>query len=102
MEETHRLITKTEAKESYLLKDCDLDLREPPLKFLLKKNSRQPRWGEMKLYLECQVICYLCLVIINRFGIHVGFLELQQFQSRAFVFIVFVFFFNYLLLMYFL
>ncbi|XP_066583737.1 DNA repair protein complementing XP-A cells homolog [Prorops nasuta] len=51
----HSLITKTEAKEEYLLKDCDFDKREPPLKFIVRKNPHNPRWGEMKLYLLLQV-----------------------------------------------
>ncbi|TNM85924.1 hypothetical protein fugu_008195 [Takifugu bimaculatus] len=44
-----------EAKQNYLLKDCDLDKREPPLRFTLKKNPHNPRWGDMKLYLRLQV-----------------------------------------------
>lgn len=49
------LITKTEAKKEYLLKDCDIDLRSPPLRFILGKNPHNSRWGEMKLYLLLQV-----------------------------------------------
>ncbi|KAM7394004.1 hypothetical protein PAMP_020833 [Pampus punctatissimus] len=54
-EEKHKLISRTEAKQHYLLKDCDLDKREPPLRFILKKNPHNPRWGDMKLYLKLQV-----------------------------------------------
>ncbi|XP_077201616.1 DNA repair protein complementing XP-A cells isoform X3 [Paroedura picta] len=54
-EDKHKLITRTEAKQAYLLKDCDLDKREPVLKFILKKNPHNPRWGDMKLYLKLQV-----------------------------------------------
>ncbi|KAF6215981.1 hypothetical protein GE061_000318 [Apolygus lucorum] len=54
-EEKHSLITRTDAKNEYLLKDCDFDLREPPLKFINKKNPHNSRWGEMKLYLLPQV-----------------------------------------------
>ncbi|KAL1131709.1 hypothetical protein AAG570_011322 [Ranatra chinensis] len=54
-EEKHCLITKTEAKSEYLLKDCDLDLREPPLKFILRQNPHNATWGQMKLYLLLQV-----------------------------------------------
>ncbi|XP_055837876.1 DNA repair protein complementing XP-A cells homolog [Episyrphus balteatus] len=54
-EEKHALITKTEAKAEYLLKDCDFDRREPVLKFISKKNARYTKWGEMKLYLLLQV-----------------------------------------------
>jgi DNA-repair protein complementing XP-A cells len=55
-EELHRLITKTDAKNVYLLKDCDLEKRDPPLKFIVKKNPHNVRWGNMKLYLELQVL----------------------------------------------
>ncbi|CAH3014653.1 unnamed protein product [Porites evermanni] len=51
----HTLITKTEAKEQFVLKDCDFDGRQPALKFILKKNPHYSR-GEMKLYLKSQVI----------------------------------------------
>nr|XP_020474118.1 DNA repair protein complementing XP-A cells isoform X2 [Monopterus albus] len=54
-EEKHKLISRTEAKKRYLLKDCDLDKREPPLRFILKKNPHNARWGDMKLYLKLQV-----------------------------------------------
>uniref|UniRef100_A0A667WX36 Xeroderma pigmentosum, complementation group A n=1 Tax=Myripristis murdjan TaxID=586833 RepID=A0A667WX36_9TELE len=53
--EKHKLVSRTEAKQHYLLKDCDLDKREPPLKFILKKNPHNSRWGDMKLYLKLQV-----------------------------------------------
>lgn len=49
------MITKTEAKQEYLLKDCDLDKREPPLKYINKKNPHNVNRGEMKLYLHLQV-----------------------------------------------
>uniref|UniRef100_A0A182NH84 XPA C-terminal domain-containing protein n=1 Tax=Anopheles dirus TaxID=7168 RepID=A0A182NH84_9DIPT len=51
----HSLITRTEAKQEYLLKDCDLDRREPPLKYVSRKNPHNVRWGEMKLYLHLQI-----------------------------------------------
>lgn len=51
----HSLITKTEAKQEYLLKDCDLDKREPPLKCITRKNPHNSNWGEMKLYLHLQI-----------------------------------------------
>ncbi|XP_038146798.1 DNA repair protein complementing XP-A cells [Cyprinodon tularosa] len=54
-EEKHKLISRTEAKQHYLLKDVDFDKREPPLRFILKKNPHNPRWGDMKLYLLLQV-----------------------------------------------
>ncbi|XP_053911120.1 DNA repair protein complementing XP-A cells isoform X2 [Cuculus canorus] len=55
-EDKHKLITRTEAKEEYLLKDYDLDKREPVLRFIVKKNPHNSRWGDMKLYLKLQVI----------------------------------------------
>jgi len=54
-DDKHQLITRTEAKQEYLLMDCDLDLREPILRFILRKNPHNPRWGDMKLYLQLQV-----------------------------------------------
>jgi len=49
-----KLITRTDAKAEFLLKDCDFDSREPPLKFILKKNPHNNRFSEMKLYLKSQ------------------------------------------------
>lgn len=37
------------------MKDCDLDKREPPLKFIVRKNPHNVNWGEMKLYLHLQI-----------------------------------------------
>lgn len=54
-DEKHSLITRSEAKTEYLLKDCDLDKRQPPLRFISRKNPHNVRWGEMKLYLHLQV-----------------------------------------------
>lgn len=51
----HTLITRTEAKTEYLLKDCDLDKREPVLRCITRKNPHNVRWGEMKLYLHIQI-----------------------------------------------
>lgn len=53
-EEKHELITKTDAKNEFLLKDCDFDGREPNLRYVSKKNPHYKR-GEMKLYLKLQV-----------------------------------------------
>ena len=50
----HELITKTDVKNKYLLKDCDLDLRKPRLRYILKKNPYQSR-GDMRLYLKYQI-----------------------------------------------
>lgn len=63
-DDKHKLITKTEAKQEYLLKDCDLEKREPPLKFIVKKNPRHSQWGDMKLYLKLQVSNALYLIIL--------------------------------------
>ncbi|XP_007945064.1 DNA repair protein complementing XP-A cells [Orycteropus afer afer] len=52
----HQLITKTEAKQEYLLKDCDLEKREPALKCIVKKNPHHAQWGDMKLYLKLQIV----------------------------------------------
>jgi len=65
----HKLITKSDAKTKYQLKDVDLDKREPFLGFIVKKNPRHEKWGEMKLYLESQVFtdmstCTECLSFI--------------------------------------
>jgi len=54
-DEMHKLITRTEAMKEYLLKECDLDKREPILKFISRKNPHNERWGEMKLYLQIQI-----------------------------------------------
>nr|SVE75534.1 EOG090X0KP6 [Daphnia dolichocephala] len=54
-DEKYSLITRTDARQEYLLKDCDLDLREPILRFILRKNPLNPRWGDMKLYLRLQI-----------------------------------------------
>ena len=51
----HELITKTDAKNTFLLKDPDFDKRDPPLKFIVRRNPHNERWGEMKLYLRLQV-----------------------------------------------
>jgi len=50
----HELITKTDAKNEFLLKDIDFE-REPTLKFLTRKNPHNQRWGDMKLFLRLQV-----------------------------------------------
>lgn len=51
----HSLITRTSAKDRYLLSDVDLDVREPPLRRIFKKNPRNSAWGDMQLFLEAQV-----------------------------------------------
>jgi len=59
-DDKHKLITKTDAKIKYQLKDVDLDKREPLLRYIVKKNPRHEKWGEMKLYLESQVFTAIC------------------------------------------
>ena len=50
------MITRTDAKTNYILKDCDLDRREPPLRFIAKRNPNQKfSRNDMKLYLQIQV-----------------------------------------------
>jgi len=53
----HELITKTEAKKEFLLKDSDFEEGErgANLRFLLRKNPHNPRYGDMKLFLRLQV-----------------------------------------------
>ena len=52
----HTLMTRTDAKTNYILKDCDLDRREPPLRFISKKNPNQKfSRNDMKLYLQIQI-----------------------------------------------
>ncbi|KAJ0182851.1 hypothetical protein K1T71_002220 [Dendrolimus kikuchii] len=51
----HALITRTEAKGEYLLKDCDLDSRPPPLRCVRRRNPHSARYGDMRLYLRAQV-----------------------------------------------
>lgn len=75
-EEKHSLITRSEAKTEYLLKDCDLDKRQPPLRFISRKNPHNVRWGEMKLYLHLQVpILYY---FIKHFIFIVGIIRLKK------------------------
>ncbi|XP_018670863.2 DNA repair protein complementing XP-A cells homolog [Ciona intestinalis] len=54
-EDKHSVITKSEAKETYLLSEVDLMKREPILKCVVRRNPRNNRWGDMKLYLKLQV-----------------------------------------------
>jgi DNA-repair protein complementing XP-A cells len=51
----YSLITRTSAKDKYLLTDYDLDKREPKLKCIEKKNPHNQHWGIMRLYLRCQI-----------------------------------------------
>ncbi|XP_068626237.1 DNA repair protein complementing XP-A cells homolog [Battus philenor] len=53
--EAHSLVTRTEAKSEFLLKDCDLDSRPPPLRCVRRRNPHKARFAEMRLYLRAQV-----------------------------------------------
>ena len=53
-DEKYPLMTLSEVKTEYLLNDNMLR-RDPPLRFILKKNPHNPSWGEMKLFLLPQV-----------------------------------------------
>ncbi|CBY08887.1 unnamed protein product [Oikopleura dioica] len=53
-DEKYPLMTLSEVKTEYVLNDNMLK-RDPPLKFILKKNPHNPSWGEMKLFLLPQV-----------------------------------------------
>ncbi|GBP25162.1 DNA repair protein complementing XP-A cells homolog [Eumeta japonica] len=54
-EGAHALMTRTEAKAQYLLQDCDLDIRPPPLRCVLRANPHNPRGARMRLYLRAAV-----------------------------------------------
>ncbi|XP_014358573.2 DNA repair protein complementing XP-A cells homolog isoform X2 [Papilio machaon] len=54
-EGAHELVTRTEAKSEFLLKDCDLDSRPPPLRCVRRRNPHRTHYAEMRLYLRAQV-----------------------------------------------
>lgn len=54
-EEKYPLISKTAAREKYLLNGDDIEKREPPLKHISRKNPYNQSWSGMKLYLESHV-----------------------------------------------
>ena len=51
----HELITKTDAKKQFLITDAHLEREGRNLKFLLRKNPHNPRYGDMKLFLRLQI-----------------------------------------------
>ncbi|CAG9796989.1 unnamed protein product [Diatraea saccharalis] len=53
-EDEHSLMTRTEAKAEFLLKDCDLDARPPPLRCVRRRNPHRGG-GDMRLYLRAQL-----------------------------------------------
>lgn len=67
--------------QKFLLKDVDLDIREPILKYQVKKNPHYSR-GEMKLYLMSQVGLsrQYCKALIHSCSSS-GFLVLVSFMS---------------------
>ncbi|XP_075986580.1 DNA repair protein complementing XP-A cells homolog Xpac [Anticarsia gemmatalis] len=60
--DAHALLTRTEAKALFLLKDCDLDLRAPALRCVRRRNPHGSRLGDMRLYLRAQVEARALLV----------------------------------------
>ncbi|KAM3960878.1 DNA repair protein complementing XP-A cells homolog Xpac isoform 1-T1 [Aphomia sociella] len=54
-EGAHSLMPRTEAKSEFLLKDCDLDSRPPPLRCVRRRNPHRAGYGEMRLYLRAQL-----------------------------------------------
>ncbi|KAI6226443.1 hypothetical protein M3Y99_01294800 [Aphelenchoides fujianensis] len=46
-----KMISRTTAKKEYVLKDEDLDMRRPILRYVSKKNPNNPRYGDMKVVL---------------------------------------------------
>ena len=47
----YKLITKSDAKSTYLLTDQELN----SIPHILKPNPKRPNWAKMHLYLVCQV-----------------------------------------------
>merc|ERR1711915_905366 len=47
--------TKTDAKKQFLLSDLHFEREGNPLKFLLRKNPHNPKYGDMKLFLRMQI-----------------------------------------------
>ncbi|VVC86943.1 unnamed protein product [Leptidea sinapis] len=54
-DDRHSLMTRTEAKTEFLLKDCDLDSRPPALRCVRRRNPHRARFADMRLYLRAQV-----------------------------------------------
>lgn len=59
--EEHSLMTRTEAKSEFLLQDCDLDARPPPLRCVRRRNPHRGG-ADMRLYLRAQVAARALLV----------------------------------------
>eukprot|EP00116_Pleurobrachia_bachei_P008315 sb/3468577/ len=57
-----KLISKTDAKNEFILKDCDFDYREPHLKYVSAPNPHRPHGASMKLYLIGHVYQRACEV----------------------------------------
>ena len=48
-----------------LFKDRDFDIREPILKFIVRKNPHNERWGDMKLYYFDQVSGFILTFLLG-------------------------------------
>lgn len=72
-----KLISKTDAKNEFVLKDCDLDSREPPLKYVTAPNPHNHR-GSMRLFLQGQVYDRACEVHGGDEGIDAALLKRSQ------------------------
>ncbi|KAL5263410.1 hypothetical protein ACHWQZ_G008696 [Mnemiopsis leidyi] len=79
-----KLISKTDAKNEFVLKDCDFDSREPPLKFVTAPNPHNRKGGFMKLYLQGQVYERACEVHGGDEGIDKAILQRSK-NREAFV-----------------
>nr|SVE89661.1 EOG090X0KP6 [Daphnia sinensis] len=81
-DEKYSLITRTDARQEYLLKDCDLDLCEPILRYILRKNPLNPNWGDMKLYLRLQASLYHPKKLASH-NFHYFYVSIYKVEKRA-------------------
>ncbi|XP_045772236.1 DNA repair protein complementing XP-A cells homolog [Maniola jurtina] len=58
----HALLPRTQAKSEFLLQDCDLDARPPPLRALARPNPHREHAPPMRLYLRAQLEARACEV----------------------------------------
>ncbi|XP_052739905.1 DNA repair protein complementing XP-A cells homolog [Bicyclus anynana] len=65
----HALLPRTQAKSEFLLQDCDLDARPPPLRALSRPNPHRARAPPMRLYLRAQLEERACAVWGGRDGL---------------------------------
>ena len=78
----YNLISKTDSKNQYVLKDCDLDFREPPLRYISAPNPHSSK-GTMKLYLEGQIFARACEVHGGEEGIEIAIQKRQDNREVA-------------------